>query len=402
MMDLRMLGIAIGDRPSGPKNSITDVPGVRVGHSTIIDGAGELRPGAGPVRTGVTVLQPVAGPVRSAPVFAGAVSLNGNGDLTGLEWVRESGLLTTPIGLTNTFSVGTVRDALAEYDTRISGVGGYWSLPVVGETYDGLLNDIHGQHVTRQHVFDALDAASDAPVEQGNVGGGTGMVCHEFKGGIGSSSRQLREAEGGWTVGAMVQANYGERPTFRVDGVPVGRILADRIPVPTRAGVTPGMPGGSGSIIIVLATDAPLLPADCRRLAMRSGTGLARVGGSIADGSGDIAIAFATGNDAIPSEFYQLKHSASGVNRRPAAPLTFPLNSVSHQSLDPLFEAAAEATEEAIINALLAADTMTGRDDVTVNALEPDLLIEAMKHHRYEFDDPSTPYRQTVGLEVQS
>jgi D-aminopeptidase len=229
-MRARELGIRVGDLPPGPHDAITDVDGVRVGHSTIVRGEGPLAVGEGPVRTGVTVVCPREGLTRDEPVFAGSHTFNGNGEMTGLEWIREAGTLATPVAITNTHSVGVVRDALvrAEMEARAEEED-YWSLPVVAETYDGTLNDINGQHVTTEHVFEALASASDGPVEEGSVGGGTGMICHEFKGGIGTSSRLLPEEQGGWTVGVLVQANYGRRSLLRVDGAPVGRMLGTEI-----------------------------------------------------------------------------------------------------------------------------------------------------------------------------
>lgn len=374
MTRLRDLGLGIGSFATGQHNAITDVAGVRVGHATLISGTSPSS--EGPVRTGVTIVQPRPGSVRDKPVFAGAVSLNGNGELTGLEWVRESGLLTTPIGLTNTFSVGVVRDAIAEYDTRTSGTDTYWSMPVVGETYDGVLNDIHGQHVTAQHVFDALDAAQPGPVAEGNVGGGTGMLCHEFKGGIGNSSRVLSEKDGGWTVGVLVQANYGTREALRVDGVPVGSLIpASEVPPPISSRSSAAyhrLPAGAGSIIVIVATDAPLLPGQCRRLAMRAAVGLSRVGGAASDSSGDIMIAFSTGNDSIPGEYYG----------SPDLTMTHELRAVPHQLLTPVFEAVSDATEEAILNAMLAAEEMTGRDGIVAHALDGKRLLEVIHNYR--------------------
>jgi len=294
----RGLGITIGHLPAGPNNAITDVAGVRVGHSTIVRGGGPLVVGEGPVRTGVTVVCPREGLAREEPAFAGCHRFNGNGEMTGLEWIREAGMLETPVAITNTHSVGVVRDALiaAEVEERTEE---YWCLPVVAETYDGTLNDINGQHVTAEHVREALADARGGPVAEGSVGGGTGMICHEFKGGIGTASRRLAEADGGWTVGALVQANYGRRSMLRVDGAPVGRVLStDRVPSPFETEETP--PAGTGSIIVVLATDAPLLPIQCDRLARRASIGLGRVGGGCDDASGDIFLAFATGNSGIP------------------------------------------------------------------------------------------------------
>src|ERR671911_1147650 len=271
-MRARELGIRIGELASGPEDAITDVDGVRVGHSTIMRGDGPLVVGEGPVRTGVTVVCPRAGLARDEPVFAGAHTFNGNGEMTGLEWIREAGTLSSPVAITNTHSVGVVRDALvkAEMEAR-TGEEDYWSLPVVAETYDGTLNDINGQHVTAEHLLQALDSASIGPVEEGSVSGGTGMICHEFKGGIGTASRRLPEETGGLTVGALVQANYGRRSMLRVDGVPVGRVLStERVPSPYESGQET-RPAGAGSIIMVLATDAPLLPTQCDRLARRAG-----------------------------------------------------------------------------------------------------------------------------------
>ena len=332
-MRARELGIAIGDGVPGENNAITDVEGLRVGHTTLIAGDS--------VRTGVTVIVP-----PETPLFAGCHRLNGNGELTGLEWVRESGFLTTPIGITNTFSVGVVRDAIA----AASADEDAWSLPVVGETFDGFLNDIRGQHVTAEHAHAALEAAHEGKVAEGSVGGGTGMVCHEFKGGIGTASRTMN----GYIVGVLVQANYGRRERFRVDGVPVGKLIGDRIPFPGRA-------GEPGSIIGIVATDAPLLPHQCARLAQRAGLGVGRMGGTAAHSSGDIFLAFATGNRAL------------------AAQGELSIRMLSDSEITPFYDAVIEATEEAILNAMLAAETMTGRDGNTVHALEPELLVEVLR-----------------------
>jgi D-aminopeptidase len=329
----RELGIAIGDGAPGPLNAITDVAGVRVGHTTLIAGDD--------VRTGVTVVIPPDG-----PQFAGSHRLNGNGELTGLAWVRESGFLTSPIALTNTHSVGVVRDALCAAAKGTSD----WSLPVVGETWDGLLNDIDGFHVNTEHVFEALESASPGPVAEGNVGGGTGMICHGFKGGIGTASRLAGE----YTVGVLVQANHGRRSRLQVNGVAVGRELGpDRIPLPQRA--APG-----GSIIVIAATDAPLLPHQCDRLAQRTALGVARSGGAGENSSGDFAVAFATGNSDL----------AGGASR-------LAVEMLANERIDSLFYAAIEATEEAIVNALLAADTMSGRVG-TVHRLDPQLFADVM------------------------
>ncbi|HEV2093454.1 MAG TPA: P1 family peptidase [Rubrobacter sp.] len=371
-MRARDLGLEIGVLPSGPNDAITDVEGVRVGHSTIVRGDGPLVVGEGPVRTGVTVICPREGPARDEPVFAGSHRFNGNGEMTGLEWIREAGALTTPVGITNTHSVGVVRDALiaAELEER-GGADEYWSLPVVAETYDGTLNDINGQHVGAGHVKEALRNAVGGPVIEGSVGGGTGMICHEFKGGIGTASRRVPDEGGGWTVGALVQANYGSRSTLRVDGLPVGRVLTtERVPSPFDEEETE-QPPGAGSIIVVLATDAPLLAIQCDRLAIRAGVGLARMGGGLDDGSGDIFLAFATGNRGLPRAVLDGD-----------VPQTVPVRMLPNERMTPLFHAAAEATEAAIVNALLAAGTVTGRDGVTAHGLAADGLLAALDEAR--------------------
>lgn len=365
-MRARDLGVQIGTGTPGPENAITDVAGLRVGHVTLVEGDGRLRVGSGPVRTGVTVVVPHEGVGRSL-LFAGCHRLNGNGELTGLEWVRESGHLTTPIALTNTHSVGVVRDALvaAEISRRPEGEI-FWSLPVVGETWDGMLNDINGMHVRPEHLFTALETASAGPVPEGNVGGGTGMICHEFKGGIGTASR-LAEAGGIFTLGVLVQANYGRRERLSVAGVPVGReIPVSEVPAPAAASAPPA---GSGSIIIIVATDAPLLPHQCRRLAERAGLGLARVGGVGDHSSGDLFLAFSTGNAGVVAE--------EGLEAR-AGPSRFEVTMLADPYLTPLYDAVVEATEEAIVNALVAAETMVGRDGVTAYALPHDRLLAAL------------------------
>jgi D-aminopeptidase len=370
-MRARELGIRVGDLSPGTQNAITDVEGVRVGHSTIVRGEGPLVVGEGPVRTGVTVICPREGLTRDEPVFAGSHTFNGNGEMTGLEWIREAGILATPVAITNTHSVGVVRDALvrAEMEAR-TGEEDYWCLPVVAETYDGTLNDINGQHVKAEHLLMALDSAKSGPVEEGSVGGGTGMICHEFKGGIGTASRRLPESDGGWTVGALVQANYGRRSMLRVDGAPVGRVLStQRVPSPYESDQETRS-AGTGSIIVVLAADAPLLPIQCDRLAMRASIGLGRMGGGLDDGSGDIFLAFATGNRGIPREGH------------PDPPATVPLQMVTNDYMTPLFHAAAEATEEAILNALLAAGDMKGRDGITAHALTPEVLLGTLEEAR--------------------
>ena len=373
-MRLRDLGLSVGADSPGPDNAITDVTGVLVGHTTLISGAGALDPGRGPVRTGVTVVRPAPGYIRESPLCAGVHALNGNGELTGMAWIAESGLLTTPIAITNTHSVGVVRDALAAIDSeegraRTGGRALYWSMPVVGETYDGVLNDIEGEHVRPEHVAAAYSTAAAGPVAEGSVGGGTGMICHEFKGGIGTASRVLPESAGGWRVGVLVQANHGARADLRVDGVPVGRFLPRSV-VPVPDDYAPGgrLEPGAGSIIAVVATDAPVLGDQSRRLAQRAAIGIGRAGGGTSDSSGDIFVAFSTARQPVPAEYFL---SGSRV------PDTIELRSVPHHRLSPLFGAVAEATEEAILNALLAAGDMTGRDGITAHGLTSEMLGRA-------------------------
>jgi D-aminopeptidase len=334
----RDLGIEIGRLRPGPQNAITDVDGVQVGHTTLIEGDD--------VRTGVTVVVPPA-----EPLFAGCHRINGNGELTGLEWIRDSGLLTTPVALTNTHSVGVVRDALI---AAMQPDGPDWSLPVVGETWDGFLNDINGFHVRSEHVFAALETASAGAVAEGAVGGGTGMICHGFKGGLGTSSRVLDD---GATVGVLVQANHGARRRLRVNGVPVGELIGpERIPVPQAAAE------GAGSIIVLVATDAPLLPGQCEHLARRAAFGIARTGGMGEVSSGDFALCFATGNRDLTADVPEV-----AVRMR------------SDRRINELYESVIDAVEESIVNALLAGETMTGRAGNTVRALEPELLVDALQ-----------------------
>ncbi|MEO5704902.1 MAG: P1 family peptidase [Candidatus Limnocylindrales bacterium] len=368
------MGVVIGEGSPGPLNAITDVAGVRVGHTTLISGDGPLVVGKGPIRTGVTVIVPHEGDTWAEPVFAGTATMNGNGELTGLEWVREAGLLSGPIGITNTNAVGTVRDALVSSAAgSFDPASVHWSLPVAGETYDGRLNDIAGGHVRAEHVAAALAGASGGPVAEGNVGGGTGMICHEFKGGIGTASRRLAASDGGWTVGVLVQANHGRRGLLRIDGVPVGEdIPLTEVQSPwteKRRGLADRGPG-SGSIIGIIATDAPLLPHQCARLARRAPLGVARVGGLGSTTSGDIFLCFATGNRGMPPT--EAEADGGGV---------LSLRGLADRALDPLIEATVEATEEAIVNALVAAATMTGRDGITAERLPHDRLVEVMRAH---------------------
>jgi D-aminopeptidase len=368
MMRYRDLGFTVGLLAPGPLNAITDVDGVKVGVTSLIEGEGALEVGHGPVRTGVTVVVPHED-IGHEFVYAGAHRLNGNGEFTGLEWVRESGTLTTPIAITNTHSVGVVRDALVRADVQDrSELVAYWSLPVVGETYDGALNDINGFHVRAEHLLEALDRASGGPVPEGNVGGGTGMICHEFKGGTGTASRQLAGEHGGWIVGALVQANHGRRERLTVDGVPVGRLIpVEEVASPWDEEEALHAPPGTGSIIVVLATDAPLLPHQCTRLAQRAGLGIARVGGGGEHSSGDIFIAFSTANRG--------KLTGDEV-RTDTAP--FEVGVLPDTAITDLFWCAIEATEEAILNALVGAQTMVGRDDITARALDHERLTAIM------------------------
>ena len=353
---LRELGITIGDFPTGPHNAITDIPGLWVGHHTLIYDQPRL------ARTGVTVIVPRQDQIWRDYACAAYYSFNGNGEMTGLPWLAESGMLGSAIGITNTHQVGIVRDALVAYSVQKGYTSGFL-LPVVAETYDGWLNDIDAFHLTQDHVLAALAEAKPGPVAEGNVGGGTGMTCHGFKGGIGTSSRQVVVQDETYTIGVLVQANYGRRSMFRVDGVPVGReIDAQHTPTPRPE---PPPPGRSSSIIIIIGTDAPLLPIQCKRLAQRATVGLARVGGTGHNGSGDIFLAFATGNHlpAEEEEIHQLKM-------------------LPHHQLDPFFNATAEAVEESILNALCAAETMTGYQGRTVHALPLEALQAVMARRR--------------------
>jgi D-aminopeptidase len=345
---LRDIGITTGTLPPGKWNAITDVPGVRVGYTTLIRDTPSV------VRTGVTAIWPRGPELWTDAVFAGIHSFNGNGEMTGWAWLAEQGLLASPIAITNTHAVGVVRDAICALAARDK-VPMPWLLPVVAETYDGWLNDATSFPVTAEHALAALDGATTGPIAEGNVGGGTGMICHEFKGGTGTASRLVQVAGETFAVGALVQANYGARELLRIDGVPVGReIDADRVPSHRDA----------GSIIAVLATDAPLLPIQCQRLARRATTGLAWVGGIGANSSGDIFLAFATGNHV------RLDEAISNVRM------------LSPDNMTALFQAAAEATEEAILNALTAAETMAGVHDHTARALPLDMLTEVMRRYR--------------------
>ena len=337
---LRDLGITIGTLPTGENNAITDVPGLWVAHKTLIYDEPRI------ARTGLTVIVPREGRIWRDNAFAAFHSFNGCGEMTGMHWLSESGLLCYPIVLTNTHHVGTAHEALVAYGVE-KGLAPESSLPVIGETWDGWLNDMDAFHITREHVFEALDTAGPGPIAEGNCGGGTGMICHDFKGGIGSASRLVEIGNERYTLGVLVQANHGSREDLRVDGVPVGRFIgSDRVPLAW------GHQPQPGSILIVIATDAPLLPNQCARLARRAAVGFARVGGIGHNGSGDLFLAFATGN-SVPAGRQEL----------------FEIRYLPNHKMNPLFSAAAESVEEAILNALTAAETMTGLKGNTAYAL---------------------------------
>ena len=351
----RDLGVPFDGTP-GPFNAITDVKGVEVGHTTLISGSGPLKVGVGPVRTGVTAIFPHGKDSLDA-VFGGWFSLNGNGEMTGTTWLEESGLLDGPVMITNTHSVGVVRDAVIAWRVKRAPPDeeGYsWSLPVVAETADDDLNDMNGFHVKPEHVFHALDTAHGGPVEEGSVGGGTGMICNEFKGGIGTSSRVLDAKFGGYTVGVLVQCNYGRRSQLRIAGVPVGREISDHVV----------RDEDIGSIIVVVATDAPLIPTQLKRVARRVSLGLGRDGSFASDGSGDIFIAFSTANPGVKG--------ATGLHQ---------LTMLPNQRLNPIFLATVQATEEAVVNAMVAAKTMKGINDFEVIGLPHDRLREILKKY---------------------
>jgi L-aminopeptidase/D-esterase-like protein len=363
----RDVGVPLEGTP-GPLNAITDVAGVEVGHRTLVAGHGARVVGKGPVRTGVTAVFP-RGKAVDDPVFAGWFTMNGNGEMTGTTWVEESGFLWGPVMITNTHSVGVVRDAVIEWAVRQGRLlHDEWSLPVVAETWDGGLNDINGFHVTKADAWAAMDSARGGPVPEGNVGGGTGMVCNRFKGGIGTASRRVT-AEGGATVGVLVQCNYGARAPLRIAGVPVGREIPDLLPcrepcAGPRSERAARLAADVGSIIIVVATDAPLLPHQLKRIAKRAALGVGRLGGVAGNSSGDIFIAFSTANPHA-SRDSGLAHVA-----------LFP-----DERITPLFEATVQATEEAVVNAMLAAETMTGADDLTVYALPHDRLRDVLRKY---------------------
>ena len=367
----RDLGVPFDGTP-GSLNAITDVAGVTVGHSTIIRGQGKLVVGQGPVRTGVTAIFP-RGPTNGDPVFGGWFTLNGNGEMTGTTWLEESGFLAGPIMITNTHSVGVVRDAVIEWLVH-KGFEFDWSLPGVAETWDGALNDINGFHLTKQDAFAALDSAHGGPVTEGSVGGGTGMICNQFKGGIGTASRRLPTDRGGYIVGVLVQCNYGSRARLSIAGVPIGQEIPDLLPcydsIPStaRAGsrrcAPPAPDAERGSIIIVIATDAPLLPHQLKRIAKRAALGVGRLGGTGGNPSGDIFVAFSTANPGAA---------------KPDANVS--LTMLPNERIDPLFQATMQATEEAIVNAMVAAETMTGINGLRVYALPHERLRAALRKY---------------------
>jgi L-aminopeptidase/D-esterase-like protein len=358
----RDLGVPF-EGTAGPLDAITDVAGVEVGQKTLISGEGKLVVGTGPVRTGVTAVFP-RGKNSIGPVFGAWFTENGNGEMTGTTWLEESGVLAGPVLITNTHSVGVVRDAVIKWEIRHDYYRieeDWWSLPVVAETWDGYLNDINGFHVKPQDAWAAMDSAHGGPVEEGSVGGGTGMICFEFKGGIGTASRKLSDKFGGYTVGVLVQCNFGSRHLLRIAGVPVGREIPGK-PIWSLRG-NPAVED-RGSIIVVVATDAPLLPTQLKRLAKRVTLGLGRLGSISGDGSGDIFVAFSTANPGVGSATKPIQ-----------------VTMMPNGQMDPMFEATVQATEEAVVNAMVAAKTMTGVDNHTVAGLPHDRLRELLKKY---------------------
>lgn len=382
----RDLGVTFDGTP-GPLNAITDVAGIEVGQTTLIAGEGNVVVGKGPVRTGVTVILP-RGRGSTDPVFAGWFALNGNGEMTGTAWVEESGFLEGPVSITNTHSVGVVRDAVIDWMIRRPSAQP-WALPVVAETYDGLLNDVNGFHVKAEHTIRALDGARSGPVDEGSVGGGTGMVCFGFKGGIGTASRRFSTANGNHTVGVLVQCNAGRRSELRFAGVPVGHEITDLTPCRTSSGTVTGFAQGmrpcnasaataaderregAGSIIVVVATDAPLLSHQLRRLAIRAALGVGVAGGKGENSSGDLMIAFSTANPRAAQDSGRVG-----------------LEMVPNDLLNPLFYATVQATEEAIANAMVAAPTMTGANGVRVYGIPHERLRTALRKYNRLSESP--------------
>ena len=359
----RALGIPFDGTP-GPLNAITDVAGVEVGYTTLISGEGKLEVGKGPVRTGVTAILPRGHESLNDPVYAGVFSLNGNGEMTGTAWIEEGGFLEGPVILTNTHSVGVARDAVIAWRVAHGGrdpTGFSWSLPVVAETWDGYLNDIDGFHVKPEHVAQALDRAKGGAMAEGSIGGGTGMICYEFKGGTGTASRvvdmkdKTTPSAPRYIVAALVQANCGRRPQLTIAGIPVGKEIPENAVYEKEA----------GSCVVILATDAPLLPHQLKRLARRASLGLARTGSTSGNGSGDLFLAFSTANPGVANP----------------APPTHSVQTIPNDRLDPIFTAAVESVEEAIVNAVVANHSMTGRDGHRVDAIPHDRLRELLKKY---------------------
>ena len=369
----RDLGMPFEGTP-GPLNAITDVSGVTVGFTTLVSGEGKLVVGQGPIRTGVTAILPRGKDSMNNPVFAGWFSQNGNGEMTGTTWVEESGFLEGPVMITNTHSVGVVRDSVIQWRVahgQPDPTEYWWSLPVVAETWDGWLNDINGFHVKPEHVFHAIDTAATGAVSEGNVGGGTGMICNEFKGGTGTSSRKLDMKVGGYTVGVLVQCNYGRRPNLRIAGVPVGLEIPE-----SPAYASASFDGAErGSIIVVVATDAPLVAHQLKRLARRVSLGLGRDGSVSGNGSGDIFIAFSTANPG-----------AAAVDH------VVDLKMLPNDKMDDLFAATVQATEESIINAMIAAETMTGLENHKVIALPHDRLQAVLRKYNRLIETPKSAH----------
>ena len=357
---------------TGPYNAITDVQGVEVGYSTIISGTGDNVLGEGPVRTGVTAIFPRGKASKFSPVYANWYSLNGNGEMTGTTWITESGYLETPVMITNTNSVGVVRDAVLKWFVKTDWYQGeewWYTYPVVGETYDGFLNDVYGFHVEESHVLEAIDNAANGPIAEGNVGGGTGMRCLGFKGGTGTSSRIVNIDETSFTLGVLVQANFGSKRNLTIAGVPVGQELKDTLNSEFKAPPKSYGTDGDGSIIVVVATDAPLLPHQLKRIAQRVPLGIGIVGGRGSNGSGDIFLAFSTANE---NAFSREETTMVG--------------SLPNDRITPFFEATVQAVEEAIVNAMVAAETMEGINGNKTYALPHDLLIDVLK--KYNRIDP--------------
>jgi D-aminopeptidase len=362
----RDLGVPFVGEP-GAFNAITDVAGVEVGYSTIISGSGENILGKGPVRTGVTAIFPRGKAKKFSPVYANWYALNGNGEMTGTTWVTESGFLETPIMITNTNSVGVVRDAVLKWyvDTDwYSGEGLWYTYPVVAETYDGILNDIYGFHVKEEHVIEAIENAKTGRISEGNVGGGTGMMCLGFKGGTGTASRVFKIKDSTYTVGALVQSNFGAKRNLNIAGVPVGLELKDTLNYEFKALPKSNRQEGDGSIIVIVATDAPLLPHQLKRVAQRIPLGVGIVGGRGSNGSGDIFLAFSTANEKAFNRSENVL-----------------VESMPNDRLLPVFEATVQAVEEAIINAMVAAETMEGINGNKAYGLPHDLLVEALKKY---------------------